>query len=70
MTQKNRTLGFLLIGLGLMLILSYYNVVQFDLFDLWPLILLYFGIKSEREYFQGHGGGNKLMTGAVRVFDS
>ncbi len=65
--QKNRTIGLFLIAFGFIMILGYYRIIHFDIWDLWPLLLMYLGVKAERDYFNGYGGSGKLMTGAVLI---
>ncbi|MBM7562308.1 LiaF transmembrane domain-containing protein [Fusibacter tunisiensis] len=68
MTHKNRFLGILLILTGGLLILNHYNLVHINIWDFWPLVLIYIGIRAENDYFQGIGGSSKLMTAPIMVF--
>ena len=63
--SRNRLLGLFLVIIGGVLILDYYNIISFNLWDFWPLILIYMGAKAERDYFRGHASGRSLLTGAT-----
>lgn len=67
MNTKNRFWGIILIIGGIFLILNHYDIVHFSIWGLWPLILVYLGIKAENEYFKGYGNSGKLMTGPVLI---
>lgn len=63
--SRNRLLGFFLVIVGGVLILDYYHIINFSIWNFWPIILLYIGAKAERDYFSGHAGGRNLLTGAT-----
>lgn len=63
--SKNRMLGFFLVIIGAVLIMDYYQIISFSIWNLWPLILIYIGAKAERDYFSGRAGGRNLLTGAT-----
>ncbi|MCA0384722.1 MAG: DUF5668 domain-containing protein [Firmicutes bacterium] len=63
--SRNRLLGFFLVIVGGVLILDYYHIINFNIWDFWPIILIYIGAKAERDYFSGHASGRNLLTGAT-----
>ena len=63
--SRNRLLGLFLVIIGGVLILDYYEIIRFNIWDFWPMILIYMGAKSERDYFRGHASGRSLLTGAT-----
>ncbi|MBE0449241.1 MAG: hypothetical protein IBX70_00215 [Clostridia bacterium] len=65
MDHKNRFLGAVFIVLGAALILNYYNIISFDIWSLWPVVFIYFGIKAERDYFNGNAGSRNLLLGSI-----
>ncbi len=67
MKTRNGFLGLIFILLGALLIFDHYNIIYFDIWELWPLIILYMGIKSEQKYFNGYGGPKNLLTGATLI---
>lgn len=67
MRSRNGFLGLIFIVLGALLIFDHYHFISFSIWELWPLIILYMGIKSEQKYFTGHGGSRNLLTGATLI---
>lgn len=65
--SRNRLLGFFLIIIGAVLILDHYDFIRFNVWDLWPLMLVYIGAKSERDYFKGQASSRNLLTGATLI---
>ena len=65
--SRNRLLGIFLVIIGGVLIMDYYHIIRFDIWDFWPLILVYIGAKAERDYFRGHASGRNLLTGATML---
>lgn len=65
MDQKNKHLGLILILVGGALLLNHYSIISFRIWNLWPLILIYLGLKAERDYFSGLSGSRSLLTGAT-----
>ena len=65
--SRNRLLGFFFIIIGAVLILDHYDFISFNIWDLWPLILVYIGAKAERDYFKGHASGRNLLTGTTLI---
>lgn len=65
MEKNNSHLGIILLLIGALMLFSHFDFIQFAVWDLWPLILIYLGIKSERDYFSGYKGSRSLLTGAV-----
>ena len=65
--SRNRLLGSFLVIVGGVLILDYYNIINFSIWNFWPMILIYIGAKAERDYFAGHASGRSLLTGATML---
>ncbi len=63
--SKNRLLGIFLIAIGAVLVMDHYHIIYFNIWDLWPLALVYIGLKAERDYFSGNASGRNLLTGAT-----
>lgn len=67
MSKNNNHLGLILLLVGGIMLFNYFNFIHFSVWDLWPLILLYFGVKAERDYFAGYKTSKSLMVGAVLI---
>lgn len=65
MEQKNKHLGIALILIGGIMVMNHYGMISFRVWNLWPLILIYLGLKAERDYFIGYSGSRSLLSGAT-----
>lgn len=65
MGKKNNHFGLILFLIGILLLINHFHFIHFDVWSLWPLILLYIGIKAERDYFAGYKTSRSLLIGAT-----
>ncbi len=62
--DNSRIIGSIIVIIGLILFANHYNLIHFDVWSFWPLILVYYGWKSESDYRHSKNP-HKLLTGAT-----
>lgn len=65
MQKNNSRVGIILLLLGCFLLINHFDIIHFNVLSFWPLILLYLGVKAERDYFAGYKTSKSLLFGAT-----